>query len=93
MSLSTINREIACRPGPERGIQVEVKSRFAGIKNKGELLGLEVIGECQWANVTDTVFVKGEQFKALWYHTVYDVDGQQCVLVPVDQIVLVKRKV
>lgn len=97
MNHSSVNRFVACKPPVRTSVEPTVKSGFATVKQKAALVPMEVVFSYKRTTETDTfygqagwtVHVLGDHLKAVWATTVYELDGVQFVLVPIDSVRLV----
>ena len=102
------NNKIACVPPTSTQLKVTVKSGFARVDQKVELIALTVKhGNCYLANpihpevafppkvfgqVGDILYVSGESIKHQWLNQVYDLGEGPFVLVPEEVVLMVGCK-
>jgi hypothetical protein len=90
--IKAFNKQIACTPVENRTVASEVKSGFAVVKNKVELVKLKVIFGCdEGPTVGDTVFIKGDAVNHAWCKDVFNVEGVSVILVPLQFVQMVEN--
>jgi hypothetical protein len=94
-TVETVNKKIACTPFPTISTRVEVKGGLPVIKQKEELTPLTVVFNYTDGGLAfmagDTVYVRGECCKHQWAREVFELEGKQFVLCPIEFVVAFKR--
>lgn len=86
------NKQVGCTPIENRTVASEVKSAFAVVKNKVELVELEVVFGCDdGPSAGDKVFIKGDQVNHEWCKNVFSVGDVKVILVPLIAVQLVRK--
>ncbi len=87
------NKQIACVPVPATGVVATVRNGVARIGNKHTLLPLHVIhgSEDGTYQPGDIVYLRSDQQAHDWFTTVFQIGGQDMILVPTDAIRLRHR--
>lgn len=87
-----INSQVGTEPFPSNGIESNIVSGFATIKQKEGLTPLKVLFGNKDNSIPEgaTVFVKSEDFKAHWAMRVHKMEETKFILVPETQILVVK---
>lgn len=92
----SLNDKIACTPFPKKSIQMEVKTGFAVVKQKVDLIQLEVVFDFEnnefRAEAGDKIWIRGEFFNAVWAKEEFEleVEGEKkrFIFVPADAVLL-----
>jgi len=97
-----VNGNIICKPhNLSGGLKSEVKSGFAFVQNKTDIIALEVlvdghIGKADiksHVSVGTIVYVKEERLTTMaWGKTVFKLAGKEVILIPSEEIVAVERE-
>ncbi len=88
----SINKQTAVKPPQIQAATQRVTHGIAIIDSRVTLMGMEVVFDSAVARAGDTIYVHSNVVNShKWTKEIYDVDGQQFVLVPDDMIVLVNR--
>lgn len=90
--------KVALTPFPTLAVEKQNTSGFVTVKNKLSLVPLKVVfgnenstGTTIYAPTHSTAFVRGDSVTQLWAKEIYEVDGIQFILAPVDAVQLVSR--
>ena len=82
----SFNKQVACEPIANRSVASEIKSGFAVVKNKVELVKLKVlfgmVPEEGRMRPGDYLYIKGDAVNHEFAKTVYTLDGVSFILIP-----------
>lgn len=94
----SFNKQVACEPIANRTVASEIKSGFAVVKNKVELVKLKVLfgtdmvaGEKYLAPGT-FIYIKGDAVNHDFAKTVYTVYGVSFILIPLQFVQMVENE-
>lgn len=90
--LRAVNKRVACAPFEKTGVQANIKSGFATVKQKGTLVGMKVLFSNGTYFKGQTVYVKADLAFHPTIAEVYELNGQTMVFIPEDQIFLVDSR-
>jgi hypothetical protein len=96
MKFNTLNKQVACTPLANQAVTMKVLNGFASAEQRNSLEELTVVfmaldesdGTAYFKSGTK-IFVKGEDFNALWAKKVYKLGDKEFILVPMSSIALV----
>lgn len=95
----SFNKQVACEPIANRTVASEVKSGFAVVKNKVELVKLKVLFDTVMMIVGeplifqgDHVYIKGDAVNHDFAKTVYMIDGINFILIPLQFVQMVENE-
>lgn len=95
MGIRGFNGKVPCKPIERKGIEAQVTKGFATVKQKNQLLELDVVFDVSNGDHLicsgDKIFVKGENVKAPWAVEEFEVQGQVVILVPIEAVQLWSR--
>jgi hypothetical protein len=90
-TIYTTNGHILTKPLVVQNIESSVKGGFLTIKNKTTFQFVEVVyGDGKNYGAGMQVMLKSDAFVHPWAKQRYEIDGQECILVPISEIVGVK---
>lgn len=91
MLLRPVNKRVACIPPASNQIKVTVKSAFARVDQKVELIGLEIkYGSDQFDS--GVIYISGESAtNHAWAKQVYDLGDGPFILVPEDMVLMYRK--
>lgn len=82
--------KIAVEPFPSTGVEKQVSSGFAAVKQKVALTPLRVIFGTKDILAGNTVYVRGDLCVNAEYKKVYEIEGQQFILLPISEVLIMK---
>jgi hypothetical protein len=85
------NKQIACEPIANRTVASEIKSGFAVVKNKVELVKLKVVFGCDDIQANSYVYIKGDAVNLEWAKNVYAVEGVSVIMIPLQFVQMVEN--
>lgn len=86
------NNHIACTPFASKGTETKTMGGMVVISQKAELSSLKVIWGDSEGKVSkgSTVYVNGTDFKQSYGTKVFNLNGQEFILVPLSAVLLVE---
>ncbi len=90
--IKAFNKQIACEPIQNRTVASEIKSGFAVVKNKVELVKLKVIFGDQDEEIApgDMVYIKGDTVNHPFCKDVFMIEGVPVILIPLQFVQMVE---
>ena len=93
-NIRVVNAKIACTPFPALSVEKENRGGLIVPKQRNALTQLEVVfpsGDKIFCPQGTFVWVRAEQFVLGWAKEIFDLEGVKFILVPEDQILMVKQ--
>jgi len=84
------NNLVATEPFKQKDIEIKVENMWGTVNQKLTLTPLKVVFPGGALGVHHTVYVTADCFKHEFANKVYNLDGQDFILVPLDQVKLTK---
>jgi hypothetical protein len=96
-----VNNNIICKPhNLSGGLKSEVKSGFAFVQNKTDIVALKVLSEGEIVEgsfkrtilANSTIYVKEERLTTMpWGKTVFKLAGEEVILIPGNEVIAIEN--